>query len=363
VTTPFHPRSRRKGFTLIELLVVIAIIGSLVALLIPAVQKAREAASRSTCQNNLRQIGLALHNFESARRAFPPAGEFLYDSDGKGTLKATQNLQSPITLLLPYLEQQGIYDGYDLTKRYNENTGNQTAAKTVVSLLLCQSNPLRDLRTGGATDSEGYGVSDYAPCPYTNLDPASTNTSLPGVSGSAFLAASALMSSPIPVKAYTPPSGVTTTNNDHIDNTKYTDPLLGAPTVGAIVDGLSNCLAFYEDVGRNETWAASRYFDPTTNKARASWRWAEPDNASGISKGVNANKSPFGGPSTCPWTNHDCGPNNEAFSFHTGGANALFMDGHVIFLREEIAPVALRALVTRNGGAGESTYYQEASNR
>lgn len=358
----FRSRSPRKGFSLIELLVVIAIIASLVALLVPAVQKAREAASRSTCQNNLRQLGIALHNFESARRCFPPAGEFLYDS-GSGVLKQTQNLQSPFTLLLPYIEFESIYDSFNLTKRYNDPaaTSNQTAAKTVIPMLLCGSNPLRDLRTGGTTDSEGYGVSDYAPCPYTNLDPASTNISNPGASGSAHLAAAALMSTRIPLKSY--PAAGGTTNNDHIDNTVHYDPLMGAPTVGAIKDGLSNCLAFYEDVGRNETWAASRYLDPTTNKSRASWRWAEPDNASGISKGVNANKTPFGGPSTCPWTNHDCGPNNEMFSFHTSGANALFMDGHVLFIREDIAPVALRALVTRAGGPDEGQYYSEAGAR
>ena len=170
--------------------------------------------------------------------------------------------------------------------------------------------------------------------------------------------AAALMSSPVPLTAYSAAGG--TTNNDHIDAALYPDPLIGAPTAGSVKDGLSNSLAFYEDVGRNETWAASRYLDPTINAPRASWRWAEPDNASGVSKGINANKHPFGGPSTCPWTNHDCGPNNEVFSFHIGGANALFMDGHVLFLREEISPVALRALATRNGGAGEAAYYGEA---
>jgi prepilin-type processing-associated H-X9-DG protein len=135
---------------------------------------------------------------------------------------------------------------------------------------------------------------------------------------------------------------------------------MGAPNVGVIKDGLSNSMAFYEDVGRKETWAASRYLDPVTGGSRAGWRWAEPDNASGISKIINNNKAPFGGPSTCPWTNHDCGPNNEVFSFHGGGANALFMDGHVIFLREELSPGVLRALATRAGGAAEADLYAEA---
>ena len=147
--------------------------------------------------------------------------------------------------------------------------------------------------------------------------------------------------------------------NYQIDLTKWLqpDPLFGAATFGQIRDGTTHSLAFYEDVGRNETWAASRYYDPVTSGPRASWRWAEPDNASGISKVINNNKAPFGGPTSCPWTNHDCGPNNEMFSFHPGGANALFMDGHVRFLRESLSPQIVRALVTRDGGSSEKDYY------
>ena len=352
-------RGLRKGFTLVELLVVIAIIAVLVALLVPAVQKVREASARSTCQNNLRQLGLALHAHNSAHNCFPPAGEYLYN-ETPTTLKQTQNLQSPITLLLPFIEQDGAYENFNLAKRYNDPTapGNITAAKTVIPLLMCQSNPLRESRAGGITDSAGFGVSDYAPCPYTNLSNDPSNTSAPGVSGSAFLAAAALMSTIIPVIDYG--GGTTTiTNTKHIDNTVHKDPLEGAPTVGMIKDGLSNCLAFYEDVGRNESWAASRYLDPVTMGSRASWRWAEPDNASGVSKAVNANKTPFGGPATCLWSNHDCGPNNEIFSFHTGGANVLFMDGHVVFLRETASPLVVRALVTRAGGGQETQFYVE----
>jgi prepilin-type N-terminal cleavage/methylation domain-containing protein len=295
-------RGRRPGFTLVELLVVIAIIAVLVAILLPAVQQVREAANRSTCQNNLRQLGIALHNHNTAKSCFPPAGEFLFD-DG-GTPKQTQNLQSPITLLLNYIEQGSIAEGYDLTKRYNDSTaaGNDLAAKTAIPMLLCPTNPLSDLRTG-QKDSAGYGISDYAPCPYVTLN-------ADGTASSAGFAAAALMSAPIPVFDMTvAPYNVANTDGathvKHIDNAKNPDPLFGAPVIGSMKDGTSNCLAFYEDVGRNETWAKSRYLDPTNGKARAGWRWAEPDNASGISKIINNNKTPFGGPSTCLWSSHD----------------------------------------------------------
>jgi prepilin-type N-terminal cleavage/methylation domain-containing protein/prepilin-type processing-associated H-X9-DG protein len=348
----FAQTRSRRGFTLIELLVVIAIIAVLVAMLVPAVQKAREAAARSTCSNNLRQLGIALHGHNTAKGVFPPGGEFLFD-DG-GTPKQTQNLQSPITLLLPYIEQDAIADQYVLTARYNDPAfpQNQTAAKVAIPMLLCPTNPLRDLRTGGLRDSQGYGVSDYAGCPYVTLAP-------DGTASSSWFAAAALMSSPIPVIPYTP-SDPAITHVKHIDASVHSDPLIGAPNVGVIKDGLSNCMAFYEDVGRNETWAKSRYLDPVTLGSRASWRWAEPDNVSGVSKVINNNKAPFGGPATCPWTNHDCGPNNEIFSFHGGGANCLFMDGHVSFLREELSPAVLRALATRAGGALEADLYAEA---
>src|SRR6187399_1689217 len=94
----------RGGFTLIELLVVIAIIGVLVALLLPAVQAAREAARRSSCSNNLRQIGLATQNFHDSRNVFPP----LRIAGGEGWA-------SYFVLILPYMEQGSLYDTWDLT--------------------------------------------------------------------------------------------------------------------------------------------------------------------------------------------------------------------------------------------------------
>jgi prepilin-type processing-associated H-X9-DG protein len=83
---------------------------------------------------------------------------------------------------------------------------------------------------------------------------------------------------------------------------------------------------------------------------RQLYRWAEPDCAIGISKGINNNATPFGGPASCPWSMNNCGPNEEIFSFHTGGAHVVFCDGHTAFLTESIDPRTLRALVTRNGG-------------
>src|SRR5262245_3923829 len=98
--------SRHRGFTLIELLVVMAIIAILVALLLPAVQAVREAARRSQCANNLKQIGLALHNFEGGFGKLPPGGVW--------NVNGTNNKGSIYVYLLPYFEQQALYDAFNL---------------------------------------------------------------------------------------------------------------------------------------------------------------------------------------------------------------------------------------------------------
>ncbi|QEG37350.1 Type II secretion system protein G precursor [Bythopirellula goksoeyrii] len=132
-------RQRRKGFTLVELLVVIAIIGVLVALLLPAIQAAREAARRMQCQNNLHNLALAVLNYESQNKALPPSIE-LPVVNNKVELKATGSRLSWIVRILPFIEQQGLYDQFDLDELAFQQDANLAPETKFIQMLLCPTD-------------------------------------------------------------------------------------------------------------------------------------------------------------------------------------------------------------------------------
>lgn len=311
----------RKAFTLIELLVVIAIIAILIALLVPAVQKVREAAARTQCQNNLKQVGLALHAYADTYRRLPTSGE---GTDWSTSPPSTKfDLHSTFTMILPYIEQDNVAKQFDLSKAYNATPGNQAAAKAQINVFLCPSSPVGD------PDPEGYGRADLMPIAYTDIDPKT------GMRNTAARANAGLG--------------------------------LGGVKFAEIKDGTSNTIAIAENAGRNWPGIVAKYIDPVTNQPRKNYRWAEPDTANGVSGPatgdpgspffkntagpvyINQNMTPIGGPPTCPWSANNCGANDEISSFHPGGACVVFCDGHVSVLRQNIDAANLRALCTRAG--------------
>jgi prepilin-type N-terminal cleavage/methylation domain-containing protein/prepilin-type processing-associated H-X9-DG protein len=304
------PRTRaghRRAFTLVELLVVIAIIGILVALLLPAVQMAREAARRSQCTNNLRQIGLAVHNYESTFARLPTAGQGTDFSTSPPS--TTFDQQSLFTVILGYLEQGNTLERFDLSLAYNASSQNIAAAKQAIPAFVCPTKAWRMQ----PTDQQGFGCTDYGAIYYVDIDPVT------GLQNKAIRAPGALVN--------------------------------GGSRIAEITDGTSNTIIVGEDNGRDERMQPNHvYIDPIDGQKRRIWRWAEPDCAYGISKVINNNRTPRGGSASCTWDMNNCGPFEEIFSFHPGGANVLMGDGSCRFLNENLGAAPLRALITRDGG-------------
>ena len=168
-------RTVRAGFTLVELLVVITIIGILIALLLPAVQSAREAARRMSCSNNLKNIGLALHNYHDSQKAFPPGMTILDKSDPQSSIKPMANW---VILTLPFLEQEPLYRQFDRTVPISD-AKNLQPRRTRLSVMLCPTDSRNEIPCNRPEDGE-WARGNYA----ANGSIGQLNSALNGPTGS-----------------------------------------------------------------------------------------------------------------------------------------------------------------------------------
>jgi len=313
-------RATRSGFTLIELLVVIAIIAVLIGLLLPAVQKVREAANRTRCQSNLRQLGLALHHYESAHRVFPPAGKGYGWCIVSGAYQGDAGIYNlnGLSLLLPYVEQTALDAHFNRAEAmstqdtgyccdYQGNTmgalvgnpvtnGNAALMATRLAILLCPSDPGNPLQGPGGA----YG-------PGGSYDGAKTNYD--------FITST----SDFYCNCWRVTAANARTMFGENSTTRFAD----------VADGTSNTIALGETTrtvynGRTASWGYR------------GWVMTGIDLRGGI------NDWSFGDYIT-PQVGR-LGSWGRAGSLHPGGANFCFADGSVRFIGQDTDPITLREL-------------------
>jgi prepilin-type N-terminal cleavage/methylation domain-containing protein/prepilin-type processing-associated H-X9-DG protein len=294
---------KRQGFTLIELLVVIAIIAVLIGLLLPAVQKVREAANRMACTNNLKNLGLALHHYENIYGKFPPV-KVLGPAAQAGVLWPTNHGLG--VFILPFIEQQNLAIQYHWDLNASDQ-GNQPVGSAHVKIFQCPSAEPDRYMTFGAFETYGGrgGCGDYAP----------TEGVAPVLAGKGLIDPIASYKGVLELNVLTP--------------------------IAAITDGTANTILLAEDAGRPRAWRAGSAGE---DQIIIGCGWCGVNNPLTI-RGSTPNGEARPGPCAINCTN-----DGELYSFHPGGANAVFADGSVHFLKAGMSIRVLAALVTRAGG-------------
>jgi prepilin-type processing-associated H-X9-DG protein/prepilin-type N-terminal cleavage/methylation domain-containing protein len=308
-----YANGRRPGFSLVELLVVIGVIALLIGLLLPAVQKVRASAARMQCQNNLKQMGVALHSFHDAHNVFPASG---WTQAGQGNPQGRYVGWRALTL--PHLEQQNLHRLYDFSLHWWEG-GNLNAATFPVSTFLCPSVPGR-LEINSAVA--------HAPRPALTFP------------------------RPLAATDYEAIMGVQPAS---IDPARYNGGNRFAVmhrnsevSFAHITDGTSSSIMVTECGGRPLVYRQQTAQPGLANDQGICWADSEGgfslDGAS--ADGTQEGCTPALGCTFALNKRND----NEPFSFHPGGANFLFADGHVAFLSESIPLATMAALCTLQAG-------------
>jgi prepilin-type N-terminal cleavage/methylation domain-containing protein/prepilin-type processing-associated H-X9-DG protein len=359
----------RRAFTLIELLVVIAIIAVLIALLLPAVQSAREAARRTQCVNNLKQIGLALHNYHQANNTFP-LGASLNTYSLSPLLYRAKNSWGAFGLMLPFLEAQAIYNAANFNWGVEEGTNsicfwtNLTAADSQVNAFLCPSDPYAGAGAGASVSGDSFpdidtsnyfacfGTSTNQTCVGCNVNTIQFMNNLPtnGMFGMQLCyGIQACIDGTSNTIAYSESCVAPTTGGG---GTKYIGmSSIAMPATALVTDarGLPNALL--PDVvtaiqACDAAWRAGKNIDRQRGR----------DWAHGCVGQTMFNTIITPNSKDHPWLvcsnvgSTALGVFSNAASYHPGGVNTLLTDGSVRFIKDSVAPNIWWGLGTRNGG-------------